>query len=88
MQIIRIWSKNLSITSRDSFNFRKVQAQPHRRALKRASFQFPALDDSQTLMIRTSRGTQLNARKRDFPASEVEIPNDCWLIDLQVFEEC
>jgi hypothetical protein len=87
MQIMRIKSEPLIITSRDSI-LEKLNFKPYRSKVERRVVPFfPAPDESQTLEINTPWGTQLTARKGDFLISEVETPDDYWSIDPVIFEE-
>jgi hypothetical protein len=87
MQIMRIRTEPLVITSSDSI-LEKLNFKPYRSKVERRVVPFfPAPNEPQTLEIDTPWGTHLTARKGDFLVSEVETPDDYWAIDPVIFEE-
>jgi hypothetical protein len=80
-------SDPIVVTSSDAV-LNSLHFKPYRSKVERRVLPFvPALDQPQTMDVKTPWGALLTAKRGDFLVSEIDKPHDFWPVDASIFEE-
>ena len=80
-------SKPVVITSDDPI-LKSLKFKPHRSTEQRRVVPFaPADDEPQTMEVVTPWGARLTAKKGDMLVSEMDLPDDIWPVDADIFDK-
>jgi hypothetical protein len=88
MQSINAMSREPIVITTTDPKLRSLSFKPYRSKVERRVIPFvPGPNDPQTMVVKTTWGSELTAKAGDFLVSETDTPDDYWPIDPAIFDE-